>query len=300
MQLPDEFQFSASALQDFLDCPQRFYLRHVLGLAWPARVTEPIREYEAHLARGSAFHRLVQQHQNGVPAELLDPLARAGGLGDWWQSYLACEYAARPDSRPLVEFPLSAPFCGARLYAKYDLILVEDPAASKNQSSGDEDPATHVLQSSGDATDRRLVIVDWKTSRKRPGRDALLAQAQTRVYRYLLALAGNPLVGREVAPAEIRMVYWFAGFPAQPEVLDYSPEQFSLDADLLQRTADEILGRSGPEDFNRTAREAACKTCLYSTYCERGGSPVPLEERESAEGGEDFEIDFDSIPEVAF
>ena len=40
--LPDDFQFSASSLQDFVDCPSRFYLRSIRGLRYPAPESEPL------------------------------------------------------------------------------------------------------------------------------------------------------------------------------------------------------------------------------------------------------------------
>ncbi len=40
MALPSDFQFSQSSLQDYVDCPWRFYLRYIRQLAWPAIVAE--------------------------------------------------------------------------------------------------------------------------------------------------------------------------------------------------------------------------------------------------------------------
>ena len=275
MMLPDEYQFSASALQDFADCPQRFYLRYILGISWPARITEPIREHEAHLQRGSAFHRLVQQHLNGVPGHAIEPLVQEAGLLDWWENYLGSWVAQAPFNRRYVEHVLSAPYCGRRLVAKYDLILVED--------------------------DQRLVIVDWKTSLRRPRLETLLIQAQTRVYRYLLAKAVGFLPGGRIAePEAIRMMYWFAKFPAEPEVLQYSADQFQSDGETLLKSGEEILGRKEPGDFAPSGKAAACRTCLYSSYCEQGGSPVSFEEMDAGVEPALPGLDFETIEEIAY
>ena len=68
MLLPPDFQFSQGSLQDYVDCPQRFRLRHLLRLAWPAPPAEPLSLYEQHAQDGEAFHRLVHQHILGLPA----------------------------------------------------------------------------------------------------------------------------------------------------------------------------------------------------------------------------------------
>jgi len=78
MPLPEAFQFNQAILQDAVECRRRFQLRYLLELAWPAPVAEPAEEYEAHARAGEAFHRLIHQHQLGLPVERLTAQAEAG------------------------------------------------------------------------------------------------------------------------------------------------------------------------------------------------------------------------------
>ncbi len=276
MNLPDEFVYSASSLQDFIDCPRRFYLRYGLGLAWPQLITVPAQEREQHLLAGTAFHRLVQQHLAGVPAARLERFALESGgrLAQWWDAYLHYGLAERLPGKRYVEFSLSTPFCERRLMAKYDLLVVGEDGA--------------------------LTIVDWKTSLRKPRCENLLAQAQTRAYRYVLAQAGGKLSGREqVEPGSVRMIYWFAEFPGEPEELVYDAERCTADGEILCRVAEEIDGRKRMEDFEESARSESCKVCNYSSYCERGGGPIAWEEVED-EGEEELRVDFEGIGEIAF
>ncbi|PJF28501.1 MAG: PD-(D/E)XK nuclease family protein, partial [Phototrophicales bacterium] len=55
--LPPNFQFSQSNLQDYIDCPRRFELRHIQHLHYPSIESEPQLDREAHQRRGVAFHR---------------------------------------------------------------------------------------------------------------------------------------------------------------------------------------------------------------------------------------------------
>ena len=275
MNLPDDFQFSASCLQDFSDCPRRFYLRYGLGLGWPAPLTVPAQEREQHLLAGTAFHRLVQQHQAGIALERLTGFAQSGRLAQWWENYVKASPVVSLPGRRYVEFALTTPFAGRRMVAKYDLLVAGE--------------------------DGCLTIVDWKTSMRRPKREALLAQAQTRVYRYVLAQAGNTLLGQEsIQPEAIRMIYWFAQFPDQPEELAYDSGRYQADSDSLRRLGEEIEGRGTLEDFEESAREESCKACNYCSYCERGGGPIGWEEVEEAGEEEDLRMDFDAIGEIAY
>ena len=86
--LPSGFTFSQSSLQDYSDCPRRFQLRYIEQLLWPAVETEPVLENERRQQEGQHFHRMVQQHLIGLPAETLARLANSPTLSRWWGNYL--------------------------------------------------------------------------------------------------------------------------------------------------------------------------------------------------------------------
>src|SRR5215208_7169600 len=79
---------SQSSLQDYVDCAQRFKLRYLDRLAYPAIEAEPALENEKHQQEGEYFHRLVQQHLIGIPAEQVGKLANTDNLQRWWENYL--------------------------------------------------------------------------------------------------------------------------------------------------------------------------------------------------------------------
>ena len=79
---------SQSSLQDYNDCPRRFELRYIQHLAYPAVESEPALENEKHQQEGEYFHRLVQQHLIGIPAEQVGKLANTPNLQRWWENYV--------------------------------------------------------------------------------------------------------------------------------------------------------------------------------------------------------------------
>jgi CRISPR/Cas system-associated exonuclease Cas4 (RecB family) len=244
MSLPERFQFTQSSLQDYLDCPRRFQLRYVLDQPWPAVASEPLLERE-HLADlGRRFHQMAQRHTVGVPVEQITASAQDAELVKWWWSYLNVPPRDLPSAVRRAEVTLTTPLGAHRLSAKYDLLALEPG--------------------------RRAVIVDWKTERKRPTRAQLATRMQTRVYRCVLVEAGAALNGgRPIEPGQVTLVYWFAEFPAEPEVLHYDSAQHAADAAFLTGLVDEIAARTEAE-WPKTNEELRCKYCTYRSLCDRG------------------------------
>lgn len=282
-QLPSDFQFSQASLQDYVDCPRRFQLRYVLQLKWPAIEVQPALENERHMQQGAAFHQLVQRHVLGLQAEVLTRTTHETDLRRWWHNYLEHGLDDLPDAR-YPEVVLSAPLASYRLIARYDLVAV-----------GPE----------------RGVIVDWKTNRKRPRRQALARRLQTRVYPFLLIEAGAHLNdGRPFAPEQVEMIYWFADHPHQPARFPYDAAQCQADRDDLTALIEDIAAR-GEEDYPLTDDARRCKFCPYRSLCQRGVEPGSLDEAQDeaadlvegdrqTEIGIDFDLDFDQIAEIEF
>jgi hypothetical protein len=154
--LPNDFVFSQSNLQAYVDCPRRFWLTFVQRLPWPAVEVSPVQEAEYVMRLGEAFHRAVQRAEVGIPpdliaAQLQDP------LDSWFASYLEHRPRDLPAAVAEIESVLTTPFqVGSdgptlRLAAKYDLLAIEPG--------------------------QRAIIIDWKTTRRR---DALLVYCCTR------------------------------------------------------------------------------------------------------------------------
>lgn len=274
MDLPTDFQFSPSSLQDYVDCPRRFLLRHVRQVAWPALTAEPALENERRMRLGAAFHRLLRQYFLDIPPASLESTVGDPELARWWRNFLTTPPPDLPPAR-FSEVALSAPLGGHRLLAQCDLVAV--------------------------APGERAVIVDWKTTRHRPRREALLAQVQSRAYPYLLVRSGAHLnKGNPFDPTQVEMVYWFAEAPAHPERLPYSAAQFAADEAYLAGLVAEIAARD-EGDFPLTADERRCATCVYRSLCERGIRAGAMEEtEEETEGDLSIPFDFEQVAEVVY
>lgn len=273
MSLPPDFQFSQSNLQDYVDCARRFELRYLERLLWPAVETEPVAEHERHMQRGSDFHHLVHQHLVGLPADVLTASIMDDELRGWWQGYLGSGFLDSLPEQRYAEHTLTMPFAGRRLLAKYDLVAVEPG--------------------------ERVIIVDWKTSQRKPARQRLQQMLQTHVYPYVLAHAGAHLNGGAVIlPEQIEMVYWFTADPDNPERFEYGVAQHIMNADMLENLAAEIERRSV---FDLTTDTRHCRFCTYRSLCDRGIGAGGMDEVDLLEDREDdIDFDFDQIMEVEF
>lgn len=268
--LPPGFAFSQSSLQDYSDCPRRFQLRYIEHLQWPAIESEPVMENERRQLEGQHFHRMVQQHLIGLPAEKLVPLANTPNLSRWWENYLHHKLELTGCAL-YTELTLIAPVGIYRLMAKYDLVAVKPEG--------------------------RAFIYDWKTHHKRPRDEWMAARMQTRVYRALLIHAGSYLNnGNPFQPEQIEMIYWYADYPAETARFVYTAIQYKRDWDSLTGLIIEI---GNHRHFPLTDDEKKCSYCPYRSYCNRGvkaGMTDEISEQELS--GTD--INYEQIAEIEF
>lgn len=273
MPIPPEFQFSQNNLQDYVDCPRRFQLRHLLRQRWPALQTQTALEQEQHMKQGERFHHMVYQAQCGIPPEALAYANLDPALGLWWHNYLEHPPQDLPPLR-YPEFSVTAPFAGYRLVAKYDLLAI-DPG-------------------------RQVVIVDWKTSRRRPQRAHLMQRLQTRLYPLVAVLAGLRVTGGyEVLPEQITMIYWFASSPMEPECIQYSSQQFEEDRQEIYRLITQIASTT-EKTFFLTTLERTCTFCTYRSMCGRGSQAGDWNvwDEDDIDGSD--ASDFNAIGEIGF
>lgn len=277
MPLPEGFVFSQSSLQDYRDCARRFQLRYIDRCRWPAPETADALEFERQMQRGQAFHRLMRQFHLGVAAEVLGAAAQSDAdLGRWWANFLNTPPGDLPGEVREAEVALSVTVAGHRLEARYDLLA--------------------------GTPDRRWVIIDWKTARRRSTRPWLRSRLQTHIYPFVLLHAGTTLNGGQpIAADQVEMIYWFAEFPAQLERFAYDGEIFAADATLLDGLIREIAAR--PTDaFSKTEDRRLCRYCVYRSLCwddVQAGLLAEVDDLDVA-GEELEEIDVESMAPIPF
>lgn len=279
MTLPKDFDFTQGNLQDYVDCPYRFYLRYILKTKWPALLVDDAYDFEQRSQTGARFHRIIQQFLSGVPADRLNEMAETDPNPDvatWWENF-QLNMLPQLDGDRFVETILTTTLMGHRMLAKYDLILAQD--------------------------NHKFVIFDWKTSQKRMRKDWLLDKIQTRLYRFVLTRAGSSLTDcAPINPAQVHMNYWFAPHPEMPISLPYNQSDFESDQTFFMDLIDEILNRK-PGAFFKISNSKKCQYCVYRSHCDRGVEAGGLAEFD--ELGIETETftpltDFDTISEIEF
>nr|MBN1229738.1 PD-(D/E)XK nuclease family protein [Anaerolineae bacterium] len=271
--LPPAFQFSQNSLQDYADCPRRFQLRYITGLRWPAVQSEPVQEHEQFVQQGIDFHLLAQRHQMGLPIEDIRPTGDPLAL--WWDNYLRFPPAGLPEQVRYPEIQFSTALSGFRLMAKIDLLAV--------------------------APGERIVIVDWKTTRKRPDRATLSERLQSRVYPFVVVEAASHLFGGTIQPEQVSLMYWFAQAPINPEVFGYSAADHTENTNFLSTMIAEILNQDEPI-WPLTPEDFHCRYCVYRSLCDRGVRAGNLDEGglDLADDEPEFDIDWENIEAIAF
>jgi CRISPR/Cas system-associated exonuclease Cas4 (RecB family) len=278
MPLPSTFQFSQNNLQDFVDCPRRFQLRYRLQQPWPAVQTEPLSEYERLMEQGRRFHQLVHQHTLGLPIADLNRTIDDSDLRRWWRNYLEHPPQNLPTARRHPEVTLWTSLGGYRLKARYDLVALDHGG--------------------------RAVIVDWKTSRRRPDSAVLAKRLQTRVYRYVLREAGTALNGGVPLSADqIALIYWFAEHPTHPEVLPYDDALYNADGAVLANLVAQVAAGSDDDEqaWPLSPDHRHCRFCSYRSLCDRGVTAGPLNEFDADQALEQsLEFEFEELEEIEY
>lgn len=272
--LPEGFQFSQGKLQDYVDCPRRFQLRHVLMQPWPGLITESPLEFEEHQRRGRQLHHLAHQHAVGIDPQRLEDTIADEILKDWWQTFLQKQPEGLPQAIRKPEIVVGSSLGGYRLIAKIDLLAAEPG--------------------------QRLVIVDWKTVHHPPSRAALAQRLQTRVYRYLAVEAGAAFNdGQRPQPEQVEMVYWFAQQAGATQRFRYDAHQHRADGAYLAALIEEISTQTEPV-WPLTQNERFCRFCNYRSLCERGVTAGLLVDLDDDLEFAEAEIDLEQISEVEF
>ena len=208
MSLPPDFQFSQSNLQDYVDCSRRFQLRYLMKVTWPALESQPVQESERLMRQGARFHRMLQQAFSGVPLERISAMQMDAELSVGWANFqsrvpqlLGFDLQELPQSALIPESSLGAPLGPFRAVAKIDLILNRLP--------------------------EKIIIVDWKTSRRAPRRETQSRRIQTQLYPYLLVSAGAQWNnGQPLFPEQVEMLYWYASEPDKLQRFAYDQRQY--------------------------------------------------------------------------
>lgn len=289
-QLLDTFAFSQSSLQAYVDCPRRFWLAFVDQLPWPALEAAPVEEHERLVRLGSLFHRLVQRAEVGLDPELLAAELEPP-LAGWFQAYLHQRPADLPsefvEAERVLTIPFGLPTGGKnyRLAAKYDLIAAE--------AGG------------------RVVIIDWKTTRKRTDPATLRSRLQTIVYPYVLVAASANLPWGPLDPEQVEMRYWFTAAPGQPVTFRYDRTQHAANEERLHQLLATILAGQRESDFPTVAdtainRKRFCDFCVYRSRCNRGilagdlNAVGDTEDLFVVDMQSALEFTLDDVPELAF
>lgn len=285
--LPEDLVFSQSSLQDYDDCPRRFELRYMQHCRWPAPSSQDALLWEQVTGRGFAFHRLLRQSHSGISDDILGRVAATDpDLLRWWNAYRQQPPADVPNGIRLCEATLQARIDSHRIEARFDLLA--------------GNPGRHWL------------ILDWKTNAHRSERSWLTRRLQSRVYPWVLVSAGQELNGgTPILPEQVEMCYWFAEFPAQPERLPYSAEQYEADgivlsamiAEIAQRSDQTDLAQGGPTNaFPRTENLAQCRFCVYRSLCWDNIQAGKLSEAEDTELADtaSVELDMDALTPIPF
>lgn len=249
--------FSQNSLEIFSKCRLRFKKRYVDGLWWHSGEAK-----DSHAEKGRLFHLMAYRYFMGLDDSIDNEEIRI------WQERLKKYISISPKNSYYPEYELRLSDNDIKLQAKYDLVAID----SQN----------------------RAVIYDWKVQDKPIKPKTAETAFQTRVYRYLLAKAGDIINGKPIKPEDITMIYWQANHPETPVVIGYSEEMFNQDEEFLKEEIKKILSCRFDAKGLKTADEKACKFCEFCSICNG------FDSEEEAGTETESDIEWEDAEEIEF
>lgn len=239
------FRFSQQHLNLLSLCPRKFQYTYLDQLVSP---TSP--EQEERITWGNQFHLLMQQHELGLPVDLL--LTQDQELKHCYTEFLSVAsdiFRFNSDASRLVfreaEHYRSLNFNHDVLVVIYDLIIAEEKQAQ---------------------------IFDWKTYPRPQNRQLLENNWQTRLYPYLLVETS------QYSPEQVSMTYWFVKSPQKqpPQCLHfpYTQQQHHKNkqdlTQLISQFHDDLDNYQQGEPFPQVDQnQGHCKSCQFAIRCQR-------------------------------
>lgn len=240
LKLPPGFQYTQAKLQDFLDCPRRFYLKYIEGQRWPAPVTVPQSAYEAAMRRGQLIHQIIERHQAGIALDNLQA------------SYVDDDKLQKCLTRYMELCPELSEYAPAMAEARLSLLLNSN---------------YHILAKFDwiGFNAGRLMAIDWKTGRL-PATERLKQRMQTVVYLLVLYRSGAALVQETVDEYVLRYVSLGTG-----EQRIFTVTTASVAA--LEKRVLSTIEAIQYSDYAKVEQHQPCRYCVYRGLCGRGQAP---------------------------
>lgn len=248
------FRLSQQHLNLLSLCPRKFQYTYLDQLVSP-----PSPENEERITWGNQFHLLMQQHELGLPLDVL--LTENQELKHCYTEFLTvASDIFRLNYNPSTfifreaEHYRSLNFNRDLLVVIYDLIKAEEKQAQ---------------------------IFDWKTYPRPQNRQLLENNWQTRLYPYLLVETSQYL------PEQVSMTYWFvrSSRPQPPEFLHfpYTPQQHEKNqqdlTQLFEQFHNYLDGYQEGESFPQVDQsQGHCKSCQFALRCQRVSGELTLDQ----------------------
>lgn len=285
-----ERPFSATTLEQYAKCPQRFFLHRVLGIRRDEEPEELLRI--SPLVRGSVFHSIVEQFMRSVHgrrpqatdwpalsaiADAVLAEAEADGVTGHPVLWAGDRAAIREDVERWLEHEVNDRDSAALLKADYEVRF--GPARHAGQDgplTRDEPlrvalPSGRIIEVTGwiDRVDWRedpvaFRVIDYKTgSSSRAKENALQGGQALQLPLYLLAAAAALDVDPKAGEAE----YFFATRVGGYKRVRFTGEQLDARRDDLDRVLTELdAGMRGGDFHAEPSRD--CSWCDFDAVCD--------------------------------
>lgn len=232
----DYFYYSQNSLNTFSKCPLKFKMQYMEDVSWKNDSPMDV-EYYKSMKLGLDFHLICERYFSGLPLgieESNEELVK-------WINALKIKMPLREENKYLPEYEIKMIKNHIKVQAKYDLIIIKPEG--------------------------KVEIWDWKTENRKLKKKEMEKRFQTIVYTYVLKEKSKELLGIDISPENMKMIFWQPQYEGEGIEINYSQVQHNKNEKFIESIINNINNYDFQKDFNKELYSSQCRFCEFNYFC---------------------------------
>jgi len=232
----DYFYYSQNSLNTFNKCPLKFKMQYMEDISWKNDSPMDVQYYKS-MKVGLDFHLICERYFSRLPLGIEDSNEELTK----WTKALKAKMSINEENIYFPEYEIKMTKNHIKLQAKYDLIIAKPQG--------------------------QVEIWDWKTENRKLSGKEMEKRFQTIVYTYVLKEKCKEMLGIDVNPENIKMIFWQPQYEQENIEINYSQIKHDENEKFINGIITNINNYDFQKDFNKELYSKQCRFCEFNYFC---------------------------------